>query len=38
MGVGLRILMNKASRLNITIDFGIGLKSDGIYFAGTETF
>jgi outer membrane protein assembly factor BamA len=38
MGVGLRILMNKVSRMNICIDFGIGFKSDGIYFAGTEAF
>ena len=38
MGVGLRVLMNKVSRMNICIDFGIGFKSDGIYFAGTEAF
>jgi hypothetical protein len=38
MGVGIRILMNKVSRMNISIDFGIGLKSEGIYFSGSETF
>jgi len=37
-GAGLRILINKSTRLNINIDFGIGLDSQGFYFSGTETF
>ena len=38
MGVGLRVLVNKHTRLNINLDFGIGFKSSGFYFAAGETF
>jgi len=37
-GVGLRVLINKHTRLTVSIDFGIGYKSSGFYFAGGETF
>jgi len=37
-GVGLRVLINKFTRLTVSIDFGIGYKSSGFYFAGGETF
>lgn len=37
-GFGLRLMLNKHFRTNITIDFGIGAKSKGFYFSGTETF
>jgi len=37
-GVGLRLLFNKSNRLNINIDYAIGVKSQGFYFAGGEAF
>jgi len=37
-GVGLRLMLNKHFRTNITIDFAIGAKSKGFYLSGTETF
>jgi hypothetical protein len=37
-GVGLRILMNKNTRLNITIDYAIGWKSQGVYFGSPDVF
>jgi len=37
-GVGLRVLVNKNIRLSINIDFAVGYKSSGLYFAGSETF
>lgn len=37
-GVGLRLMLNKNFRTNITLDFGFGYKSQGFYFSGTETF
>lgn len=37
-GVGLRLMLNKNFRTNITLDFGFGHKSQGFYFSGTETF
>ncbi len=38
VGFGFRLLMNKHSRMNISIDFAYGFDSKGIYFGGTETF
>lgn len=38
MGVGLRIMVEKNSRTNIQIDYGIGYKSSGLYFGATEAF
>ena len=38
IGFGFRLLMNKYSRMNITIDFAYGFDSKGTYFGGTETF
>jgi hypothetical protein len=38
VGFGFRLLMNKYSRMNITIDFAYGFDSKGTYFGGTETF
>lgn len=37
-GIGLRILMNKNVRLNLTIDYAIGWKSQGIYFGSPDVF
>jgi len=37
-GVGLRVLVDKRSRTNLSIDFGIGDKSSGFYLAAAETF
>ena len=37
-GVGLRILMNKNTRLNITIDYAIGWNSQGVYFGSPDVF
>jgi outer membrane protein assembly factor BamA len=37
-GFGLRLKFNKNTRLNINLDFSIGIKSRGFYFSGTETF
>ena len=38
IGFGLRFMINKYTRLNLNLDFGIGVKSNGFYFSGTETF
>jgi len=38
VGFGFRLLMNKYSRMNISIDFAYGFDSKGVYFGGTETF
>lgn len=38
VGLGLRFMINKYTRLNLNLDFGIGIKSKGFYFSGTETF
>jgi hypothetical protein len=38
VGFGFRLLMNKHSRMNISIDFAYGFDSKGVYFGGTETF
>lgn len=37
-GFGVRIMFNKNTRLNLNLDFAIGIKSEGFYFSGTETF
>jgi hypothetical protein len=37
-GVGLRIMADKSSRTNLSIDFGFGDKSVGFYLAASETF
>jgi hypothetical protein len=37
-GVGLRILVNKDVRLNLTIDYAIGWNSQGIYFGSPDAF
>ncbi|AFD05762.1 BamA/TamA family outer membrane protein [Solitalea canadensis] len=37
-GIGLRIKLNKISRTNITIDYGIGKNSNGFYLNVGETF
>ena len=37
-GVGLRVMINSASRMNINLDYGVGKKSKGFYFSGAETF
>jgi hypothetical protein len=38
VGFGIRVMINKYTRLNLNLDFGIGIKSKGFYFSGTETF
>jgi hypothetical protein len=38
VGFGFRLLMNKYSRMNISIDFAYGFDSKGTYFGGAETF
>ena len=38
LGVGLRVLFSKYTRLNINFDYAIGYKSQGFYFAGGEAF
>ena len=37
-GIGLRILMNKNVRLNLTIDYAIGWNSQGVYFGSPDVF
>ena len=37
-GVGLRILVNKDVRLNLTIDYAIGWNSQGVYFGSPDAF
>lgn len=37
-GLGIRVMVNKYTRINLNLDFGIGIKSKGFYFSGTETF
>lgn len=38
VGFGFRLLMNKYSRMNISIDFAYGFDSKGVFFGGGETF
>jgi len=37
-GLGLRIMLDKASSTNLTLDYGFGKKSSGFYLAVSETF
>jgi hypothetical protein len=37
-GLGLRIMVDKASRTNLQVDFGFGKKSSGFYLGASETF
>lgn len=37
-GFGLRVMVDKASRSNLAIDYGFGDKSSGFYLAVSETF
>jgi outer membrane protein assembly factor BamA len=37
-GVGIRVMINTASRTNLSVDYGWGRKSSGFYFSGAETF
>jgi hypothetical protein len=37
-GLGLRILADKKSRTNLSIDYGFGIRSSGFYLAASETF
>lgn len=37
-GVGVRLMVDKATRTNLAIDVGFGDKSSGFYLAATETF
>jgi len=37
-GVGFRVMVDKHSRTNLAIDFGMGDKSSGFYLAAAETF
>ncbi len=38
VGGGLRLMVNKADRLNIRIDYGFGKETSGFYFAFAEAF
>ncbi|MEK6782439.1 MAG: BamA/TamA family outer membrane protein [Bacteroidota bacterium] len=37
-GFGLRVMLDKYSRTNLTVDYGFGEKSSGFYLAVSETF
>lgn len=37
-GMGIRLMVDKATRTNLAIDFGFGDKTSGFYLAATETF
>jgi hypothetical protein len=37
-GAGLRVMLDKYSRTNLTIDYGFGKRSSGFYLAVSETF
>jgi outer membrane protein assembly factor BamA len=37
-GLGLRIMLDKATRTNLSLDYGFGKKSSGFYLAVSETF
>ena len=37
-GVGLRFMMNREARNNVTLDFAFGQDSAGIYFGAGEAF
>ncbi|RIW12411.1 hypothetical protein D0X99_19275 [Algoriphagus lacus] len=37
-GLGLRVMVDKSSRTNLTLDYGFGERSSGFYLAVSETF
>jgi hypothetical protein len=37
-GFGIRVKINKYTRLNLNLDMGFGVKSRAFYFSGSETF
>lgn len=37
-GAGLRVMLDKYSRTNLTVDYGFGKRSSGFYLAVSETF
>lgn len=37
-GAGIRIMLDKKTRTNLAVDYGFGEKSQGFYFAVSETF
>lgn len=37
-GFGLRVMLDKYSRTNLTVDYGFGKNSSGFYLAVSETF
>ena len=37
-GIGLRIMMNRISRTNVTLDYAWGSKTSGLYFGAGEAF
>ena len=37
-GLGVRLMVDKATRTNLAIDVGFGDKTSGFYLAATETF
>ena len=37
-GLGLRVMIDKSSRSNLTLDYGFGSKSSGFYLSFAETF
>jgi hypothetical protein len=37
-GLGLRVMLDKYSRTNLTVDYGFGKQSSGFYLAVSETF
>ncbi|MBC6366415.1 BamA/TamA family outer membrane protein [Algoriphagus sp. AK58] len=37
-GLGLRVMIDKSSRTNLTLDYGFGERSSGFYLAVSETF
>jgi hypothetical protein len=37
-GFGLRVMLDKATRTNLVLDWGFGEKSSGFYLAVSETF
>ena len=37
-GAGLRLMLNKRSKTNLCLDFGVGQNSKALYFAVQEAF
>jgi len=38
LGGGLRFALNRKERINLRIDYGVGIKTSGLYFTVTEAF